>query len=466
MEALCSVSAGLWLVLGGVTVYLLYKRLTRKHVNLPPGPRGLSALLTTLRAMKNGTLHKVAGDWSEQYGELVLCRTVMGDFCFLNSARLVKEMYASKDREQLTNDRPWLFAGWFLLYGFKDLTTSDSNTSPDWPQRRRLFHQAVKFYGDGVERFESTIQTELRRLTVSIEDSAGEEMDLEKLLSSSLLCVLTVLLTGQCPRPDSDLIQAIKDFDAAVNASFAPSTDTMLATFPFLRFLPGTSYREVCQKLLSTRDVVMEEFFTRQKESHTPGQPRGIVDIFIDEQRKGENNWLTDDNIRCFTIDILSAAYMTSLQTMKAMFLYLLHNPDVTRKVQQEIDDVIGNKRPPRVDDRRKLPYTEAVVMETLRYSSIIPLGVPHLARSDVIIDGVTVPEGAMVLLPFGIGRRSCPGENFARTRIFLYVTTLLQKFDVLPPVEHELPSPDPDLYTNGAVMEPTPYRLIFRPRD
>ncbi|KAK7446411.1 hypothetical protein BaRGS_00040272 [Batillaria attramentaria] len=62
MEALCSVSAGLWLVLGGVTVYLLYKRLTRKHVNLPPGPRGLSALLTTLRAMKNGTLHKVAGD--------------------------------------------------------------------------------------------------------------------------------------------------------------------------------------------------------------------------------------------------------------------------------------------------------------------------------------------------------------------------------------------------------------------
>nr|KAG5694682.1 hypothetical protein BaRGS_010008 [Batillaria attramentaria] len=196
--------------------------------------------------MKNGTLHKVAGDWSEQYGELVLCRTVMGDFCFLNSARLVREMYASKDREQLTNDRPWLFAGWFLLYGFKDLTTSDSNTSPDWPQRRRLFHQAVK-------------------------------------------------LTGQCPRPDSDLIQAIKDFDAAVNASFAPSTDTMLATFPFLRFLPGTSYREICQKLLSTREVVMEEFFTRQK-------------------------------------------------TMKALFLYLLHNPDVTRKVQQEIDEVIAAK--------------------------------------------------------------------------------------------------------------------------
>nr|KAG5685430.1 hypothetical protein BaRGS_023322 [Batillaria attramentaria] len=135
-------------------------------------------------------------------------------------------------------------------------------------------------------------------------------------------------LTGQCPRPDSDLIQAIKDFDAAVNASFAPSTDTMLATFPFLRFLP---------------------------------------------------------------------AYLTSLQTMKALFLYLLHNPDVTRKVQQEIDDVIGNQRPPRVDDRRKLPYTEAVVMETLRYSSITPLGLPHLARSDVIIDGVTVSQGAMV---------------------------------------------------------------------
>ncbi|KAK7497844.1 hypothetical protein BaRGS_00010978, partial [Batillaria attramentaria] len=49
-------------------------------------------------------------------------------------------------------------------------------------------------------------------------------------------------------------------------------------------------------------------------------------------------------------------------------------------------------------------------------------------------------------LLPFGVGSRSCPGETFGRTRVFLYVTTLLQKFDILPPIKREIPPPDPEL--------------------
>ncbi|KAK7480495.1 hypothetical protein BaRGS_00028229, partial [Batillaria attramentaria] len=220
----------------------------------------------------------------------------------------------------------------------------------------------------------------------------------------------------------------------------------------------------------------MDEIFTKTKQSHTPGQPRGIVDAFLDAQLKEENQWLTDDHIRGMFVNIIAAGYLTSLQTLKALFLCLVHNPEVTLKLQKEIDVVIGN-RPIGVEDRRLLPYTEAVVLETLRYSSITPVAFVHQTRTDVALDGFSIPKGSMVFpnlwtihhdpqvwsqplcfrperflddvtgtllpaihpvrqsfLPFSVGKRMCPGETFGRTRVFLYVTTLLQNFDILPP--------------------------------
>ncbi|KAK7446408.1 hypothetical protein BaRGS_00040269 [Batillaria attramentaria] len=499
------VSAVAVLLPGLLAFYALYKLFVSKHKNLPPGPRGLQALRSVLHALKEGNLHKQAWVWSEQYGELVLCRTVMGDLCFLNSARLVREMFASKNLELLTNDRPPTFLGWYALYGYRDILTD--SVSPEWSKKRRLFHQTIKIYGDGIERFEGTVQTELRRLVSKIEDSAGEEMDMEDLLSSSLLCVLAVLMTGESPGPESTIPQRMKEFDDAVNDLARPTIDAVLAMFPFLRFVPGTRYREICQTAIAKRDACMDEVFTKTKESHTPGQPRGIVDAFLDAQLKEENQWLTDDHIRGMFVNIIAAGYLTSLQTLKALFLCLVHNPEVALKLQKEIDVVIGN-RPIGVEDRRLLPYTEAVVLETLRYSSITPVAFVHQTRTDVALDGFSIPKGSMVFpnlwtihhdpqvwsqplcfrperflddvtgtllpaihpvrqsfLPFSVGKRMCPGETFGRTRVFLYVTTLLQNFDILPPVKRELPPPDPELYINGAVLQPRPYSLIFRPR-
>ncbi|KAK7475339.1 hypothetical protein BaRGS_00033415 [Batillaria attramentaria] len=495
-ETWCTASVSVSLLFGGLIVYILYKIFKPEPKNLPPGPRGFTALRTTLSAMKELRLHKQSQVWAEQYGELVLCRSALGDMCFLNSARLIREVFGSKQWEMVANDRVKGFYGWHATYKYMDLAMADLST-PDWPKKRRLFHSALRFYGDGVERFERTVQNELRRLVTSLEDREGEEIDVMALLSTSIVNVLLVLLTGECPKQGAPIAQALKDFDATINEVMSPSVDGILTAFPFLRLIPGTYYRDIYLRLKEGQN----------NSSHTPGKPRGFVDVFLDEQLKEENHWLKDDSIRGMLVNVIAGGYLTSLLTLRVFFLCLIHHPEVTQKIQQEIDDVLGD-REACVEDKSNLPYTEAAVLETLRYGCLLPFGVPHLARDDVMVDGYKIPKGSMIignawlthhdpnlwdkpeqfrperflddvtgdLLPathplrqgvqsFGVGRRSCPGESFARSRLFLYASTLLQKFDILPPVKHELPPWTRQHYEDGIILKPPPYRLIFRRR-
>nr|KAG5688049.1 hypothetical protein BaRGS_017803 [Batillaria attramentaria] len=296
--------------------------------------------IRTKYALKSGTLHKQAKLWYEQYGELVLCRTLIGDLCFLNSARLVRQVFASKELEQFTNDRPRTFTGWYTVYNYSDVITGSPSISPEWVKVRKLFHYALKFYGDGVEQFEGTMQTELRRLMATVEETAGEE----------------IALTGKCPSTDSEMIRIMKTFDQATAEAFNPSVDGVLNVFPFLRFVPGSYYRELCVRMNSTRDIVMEELFTKTK-------------------------------------------------SLKGILLHLAHEPEVMRKLQKEIDTVIG-QRPPAVGDRSNLPYAEAVMMESQRYDTFLPLGLVHEAREEISVDGYCIPKGSLLFANAWVFRR------------------------------------------------------------
>ncbi|KAK7116568.1 farnesoate epoxidase-like [Littorina saxatilis] len=494
------------LLLGLVVVILAYLRFkSTSSKKLAPGPRGLDALRGMVSALREGSLNRQAEQWSRQYGPLVLCRSAVGDLCVLNSPRLVREMFASRETEHLTNNRPRCFVGWFALYDFRDVIVSSPQYRPEWPKMRKMFHQAIKFYGDGVERMESKVMEELRRLTTELEADCGQDVDMDHVISTSAMRIVLTLVTGECPDPE--VAARAKLLNDLTNEMFSPITDTLLTAFPWLRHLPLLPYRKLCRDVITTRDCLMHDLFTEPKATHVRGQPRGIVDVLLDEQEKEENQWMTDDHIRGLVLNIIAAAVSTSTQTLKALFLYLTHNPEVARKLQDEIDSKIG-KRTPRLQDMSDLPYAEAVTWETLRLASPASMGLPHLTTDDVTVDGYIVPKGATVfanilgfhhdpeifsdpeafhperflddegqmlpandplrqsMIAFGVGKRSCVGESFARSRVFLYVTTLLQQFDVLPPTQHELLPVTRSSWKNGIVLELKPYHAVFRPRE
>ncbi|XP_077533424.1 vitamin D 25-hydroxylase-like [Haemaphysalis longicornis] len=185
-------------------------------------------------------------------------------------------------------------------------------------------------------------------------------------------------------------------------------------------------------------------------------------------------------NVNDFTI----AGTTSTTWTMWWLLLVFAKYPDtIQARIQREIDEGVGSERRPTWEDRNQLPYTMACIWEVERWKTPTPLGVARESSDDVVIDGYFIPKGTTVipniwachndpvfwedphkynpqrflnddgklsqkpeqLIPFSIGRRSCPGEMFASMEIFLMVTFLLQKYNIAPehPIQRDLDNPD-----------------------
>jgi cytochrome P450 len=142
----------------------------------------------------------------------------------------------------------------------------------------------------------------------------------------------------------------------------------------------------------------------------------------------------------------------------------LLNHPDALKKAQDETDAQIGDSCLLERNNLPHLPYLKFVINETLRLYPAAPMRLPHEASTDCKIYGYVVPSGSMILvnanaihrdpaiwdtpdefrpgrfehsraegkfmIPFGMGRRKCPGENLAMRSMGLALGALLQCFD------------------------------------
>ena len=84
---------------------------------------------------------------------------------------------------------------------------------------------------------------------------------------------------------------------------------------------------------------------------------------------------------------------------MMHFFLAMVNHPDVQQKAWAELDAVVGPDHLPTFEDRDSLPYINAIVKETMRWHSIVPLGIAHLISEDVYYKNYCLPKGA-VLIP------------------------------------------------------------------
>ncbi|XP_058509006.1 cytochrome P450 2K1-like [Solea solea] len=193
--------------------------------------------------------------------------------------------------------------------------------------------------------------------------------------------------------------------------------------------------------------------------------------------------------------NLFSAGTDTTASTLRWALLLMAKYPHIQDQVQEELSTVVGNRQV-QIDDRKNLPYTDAVIHETQRLANVVPMALPHKTSRDITFQGYFIKQGTIVFplltsvlydesewesphtfnpshfldkegkfirrdafLPFSAGRRACLGESLAKMELFLFFTTLLQRFRFTP--APGVAEDDLDLTPSvGFTLTPSPHEL------
>ncbi|XP_027786027.2 cytochrome P450 2C21-like isoform X2 [Marmota flaviventris] len=219
---------------------------------------------------------------------------------------------------------------------------------------------------------------------------------------------------------------------------------------------------------------------------------------WIQEKHNTQSDF-TMDNLIITIWDLFTAGTETTSTTMKYGLLLLLKHPEVSAKVQEEIERVIGRDRSPCMQDRSRMPYTDAVLHEIQRYINLLPIDLPHTVIQDVKFREYVFPKGTEIMvsltsllydekefpnpqkfdpghfldesgnfkksdhfMAFSAGKRVCVGEGLARMELFLILTSILQHFTLKPLIDPKDIDTTPSTIGLGSI--PPSYELCFIP--
>ncbi|CAN0552580.1 unnamed protein product, partial [Rangifer tarandus platyrhynchus] len=272
-----------------------------------------------------------------------------------------------------------------------------------WKQTRHFSLMVLRNMGMGKRTIEHRIQEEALCLIYTrifsnvYIDFLGSPCDPTLLLSCApcnMIC--SIIFQNHFEYSDEKLLTLIKYFDE--NAMLYMSgkvTNISLQCFPsLLHYFPG-SHNTIFKNMTEQRKFILEKI-KKHQESLDLINPQDFIDYFLIKMEKEKHNKhseFTMDNLITTVWDVFSAGTETTSLTLRYGLLLLLKHPEVTAKVQEEIDHVVGRNQSPCMQDRNRMPYTDAVVHEIQRYIDLVPSNLPHAATQDVKFREYLIPK-------------------------------------------------------------------------
>ncbi|XP_044151088.1 cytochrome P450 2C39-like [Bufo gargarizans] len=445
------------------TVFILLSW-SRQHgyKSLPPGPTPIPVLGTPqymdLKNLKN--FKKL----SQEYGSVYTVWRMSEPVIVLCGFEAMKD--ALINHAEQFSARPIIPVNYIFSKGY-DIA------GPRWRSLRRFTMAFLKELGMGKKTMEMKVLEETKYLIQAVLETGGKPFNPTMSLSCALGNNITVLAFGEhFDYQDKTLHELLLSASRYIKGVNSPLS-TLCNMVPVLLKIPTIRHKAV-------KDILyIETYVTKSikyhKENFNPKSPKDYIDHFLMKMKEVEHEPdpdFCDTSLLVVAVGFLAGGVDTTSATLKFMLTLMAHLPDVQAKVHQEIDEVTKSLRPPEIGDKPQMPFTNAVIHETQRVVDIAPTAFIHATTEEVKFRGYTIPKGTPVIpfltsvlmdpsqwetpdefnpghfldedgqfrtklacMPFSVGKRACPGEHLATMQLFLFFTSLLQKFTfTLPP--------------------------------
>ncbi|XP_007956992.1 cytochrome P450 2C42-like [Orycteropus afer afer] len=461
---------------------------------LPPGPTPLPIIGNILQFNVKNTYQSFC-KFSKTYGPVFTLYFGMKPIVVLHGYEAVKEALVDLGEEFSGRGAHAVLDKINKGHG---VVFSNGNT---WKEMRRFSVTILRKFGMGRRSIEDRIREEACRLVDELRKTKGTPCDPTFILKcASCNVISSIIFKTHFDYADQTFLKWMEKKDENTKI-LCSSWIQVCNSFPMLiDYIPGCHNTFI--KNAAEENALILEKIKEHQESLDINNPRDFIDCFLikmEQEKYSQQSEFTIENLITTTSDLFGAGTETTSSTLRYGLLLLMKYPEVTAKVQEEIDHVVGRHRIPCMQDRGRMPYTNAVLHEIQRYADIASTILPHMVTRDTKFRNYLIPRGTNILIsltsvhydskgfpnpeifdpghfldesgnfknsdyfmPFSTGKRICVGQSLAQMELFLFLTIILQKFTLKPVVDPKDIDTTPT--TSGLLSLPPLYQLCFIP--
>ncbi len=449
-------------------------RFLGRKLKMPPGPLPVPVFGNWLQ-VGDDLNHRNLTDYAKKFGDIFQLRMGQRNLVVVSSPDLAKDVLHTQGVEFGSRTRNVVFD----IFTGKGQDMVFTVYGEHWRKMRRIM--TVPFFTNKVvQQYRAGWEDEAARVVEDVKknpDSTTTGIVLRRRLQLMMYNnMYRIMFDRRFESEEDPLFVKLKALNGE-RSRLAQSFEYNYGDFiPILRpFLRG--YLKICKEVKDRRLQLFKDHFVeeRKKLASTKRADNNslkcAVDHILDAQQKGEIN---EDNVLYIVENINVAAIETTLWSIEWGIAELVNHPHIQKKVRDEMTAILGPGVQITEPDVQKLPYLQAVVKETLRLRMAIPLLVPHMNLNEAKLGGYNIPAESKILvnawwlannpdmwkqpdefrperfleeeskvepsgndfryLPFGVGRRSCPGIILALPILGITIGRLVQNFELLPP--------------------------------
>ncbi|XP_069584372.1 cytochrome P450 2K6-like isoform X1 [Ranitomeya imitator] len=470
MSGLDVIALVLFLIIFFLLSKVFYNQKKNKIKNFPPGPNCLPIIGNMLIFdVKNPS--KTFTQLNNKFGPVFSVQLGRQKMVVLYGYDAVKDAFMNHAEELSERADIPIFTEATKGYGIV------FSNGENWKVMRRFTISTLRDFGMGKKSMEDRISEECNSLVQIFKSYGGKPFENTTIINTAVANVIVSILLGHRYNfGDPSILKLMSLINENFKLLGSPMTMLYNMYPKLIGWLPG-AHRKILANNLEVNDFIMEAFI-RQKRRLDVNHQENFIDAFLIKQLEKNpesRRYFHNENLITLVSNLIVAGLETTSTVLRWGLLLMMKYPDIQKNVQREIERVIG-QRQPQIEDRKQMPYTDAVIHEIQRFGNIVPAVSPLATTQGIVFRGFFLPKGTHVIpllgsvlkdknyfekpdefypehflnsqghfvkneafLPFSAGKRRCTGEILAKAELFLFFTGLLQNFSFQAPPDTEV---------------------------